>query len=866
MPDRDPGPFISALGWMNDLGQVPMNVLRGRFKSAGKKAVDILGDIPDAVIPGDWIPHISENEDNTTGSEVLGIDDEKHPLFAGIADLGLGVATNPVSYLGVRGGKLKYGKPLTEGTEVPVVNDLVSSAKAKIGSAPDEATKIAKATTKDARRYLNLLDTPDESLAKMKQAQGAGAQSAAIHEERVQQIFGKMSERERDVAGQILHKIDKGKGAARKDWRQIDDVDEFLSRNPDVDANKIKAALGDTYEHGQKQWDEGLSGGLFRNVTGADGKIIPAKKDYFHARFTKDGSDVDIDALDLPQDGLVKSSALRKKTLKTPQDTINFLNDKPGVELDFDPLSVGLSRSSQQGRGITKGALGKAYTGNKDFSLSDPEHVTAMKKAIDDLGDTDEGYQLRNLWQGMPERSNNAFVQALHKGNKIFKGAATFGVVMPRLAFNVGNRVSGLWQAFSNDAARGTVGASSRRVLQDLLGAVDDGFVKLTGGKKRRWESSELTDDISHWESSAKAAKGDPVEFRKLILAHKDGKERGQMLLEALDNDVINAGWVDQEQLLTKLAATPMRQRLNDIMEWPASIAKGVEQRMRLGTFKDLRKQTGKDAVEPASAAKTVRDTYLDYAQPGVENRRFRDIVPFGAFLSQNVKQQGKFLARHPVVGVAASQMYGSDGDHIRYPWMDEQMSIPAGLDEQGNPQYISSLRLPIEGLSAVPGFGQEDLYHDLGSPLQPLLKTALSYATGKDTFTGGQFGSYDKVLGESQGAAGRTYNALKGTGLLQPLTGPVDQLTNLIDSRKSIGQRALQATTGVRFQSVDPDQAKKLEIEEYLKSNPEIRQRTSFYQTKGEEDPGLTELLAQLDAAKAALKLKREAASVTPR
>jgi hypothetical protein len=193
-------------------------------------------------------------------------------------------------------------------------------------------------------------------------------------------------------------------------------------------------------------------------------------------------------------------------------------------------------------------------------------------------------------------------------------------------------------------------------------------------------------------------------------------------------------------------------------------------------------------------------------------------------------------------------------------------MSVPAGLDENGNPQYITSLRLPFEGLAAVPGFDADDLYRDLGSPLQPLLKTAVSYATGKDTFTGGEFGQYDKILGEHMGETGRVYNNLKNTGVLQPFTAPVDQLTNLLDSRKSLSERAIQATTGVKMQSVDPDLAKKLELEKYLKDNPEVQQYTGYFQPKGEDmDAGLSELLSQLNDAKEKLREKRRLAAVTP-
>lgn len=866
MPEQSSGPFISALGWMDDLGQVPLNVLRGRFKSAGKKAVDILGDIPDAILPGDWIPHLSDEEDATSGSEVLGIDKKNHPILGAIADIAVGTAANPLTYLGLRGGKVMAGVPFTEGVELKGATALKDAAKKKVGELYDKAPeplrkgvkKSYDASAKMVRRTANWLDIPDAERAAMVGAKSIGATSAMLHAKNVERIFGPLSKEERDIAGQVLHGIEK-LGVDRKDWREITDPDAFLlSKLPKERVAKVRAAIDESYDHATKQFEEGMRGGVYKPMQkDAQGNVLPGQvagqKNYAHRMFTDESIDPStITDYDLKT---ALPTAAHKAKLKTAKDRIAFLQDNKDINLEFDPLVSGLSRAKQQGDMLTKGALGKKYSGIDDFVLNDPKHRSAMEKAIADMGDSDQAYQLGNFWRGIPARGDDAFSQVLHKGNKIFKAAATFGVLVPRMSFNVGNRASGVWQALSNEQARGVIGENSKRLLSDLMGAVDDGLVKLTGS--RHFPVSEMTKDLDHWEEALKLSKGDPLDLKKRLADRPD-------LLEAVENGVLKAGWVDQEQLLSRMAATPTRQRVNDFMEWPAEIAQGIEQRMRYGTFKDLIKS--KKGITPADAAKTVDDTFLNYDVPGLANRRFRDIVPFGAFLSQNVRQQAGFVARHPVVGVAAANFYGSDPENIRYPWMDESMSVPAGLDEQGNPQYVTSLRMPIEGLAAVPGnLYSEDAYHDVVGALQPLLKTAFHGMTGKDSFTGGPAGQYDKILGQSAGEAGRAYNTLRGTGLIQPLSGPMDQLTNLIDSRKSIGERALQATTGVRFQSVDPDKAKQLEIEQYLKANPDVKQYTGYFQEQGNQDPGLQELLQQLREAKAKLKEKREAAAITP-
>jgi hypothetical protein len=290
-------------------------------------------------------------------------------------------------------------------------------------------------------------------------------------------------------------------------------------------------------------------------------------------------------------------------------------------------------------------------------------------------------------------------------------------------------------------------------------------------------------------------------------------------------------------------------------MMWPAAIGQGLEQRMRLGTFKDLIK-VGKT---PQEAAKIVRETYLDYSAPGVANRTMREIAPFGAFMSQTLPQQAKFLAKYPGVAVGAGQFLGSDDENIKYPQMESQIAIPAGLDEVGNPQYIGGLGLPLEALTQIPGFNSEDAYRDIVSPLQPLLKTGIAAITGKDPYSGNDFGSHDKIAGQHLGAAGRAYNVLAGTGLTQPLSSLMQPINIAMDERKSGLEKIITGTTGVKMTSVDPDQAQRQQIEKYLRSRPDIKSTTSFYQT--EEDPEVTEVMQQLQDAKAALKKKRDAA-----
>jgi hypothetical protein len=326
--------------------------------------------------------------------------------------------------------------------------------------------------------------------------------------------------------------------------------------------------------------------------------------------------------------------------------------------------------------------------------------------------------------------------------------------------------------------------------------------------------------------------------------------------LQAALNLGVMDNFVSSEELLRRMASDSRWAKAVDMSMWPSAIGQGLEQRMRLGTFKDLLASD----KSPEEAARIIKDTFLDYSIPGVANRTFRDVIPFGAFMSQTIPQQAKFIAKYPVVGVAASQLYGDDEGLPKYPWLEQQMSYPFGLDEKGNPQYLTGLGLPLEALEGIPGLSGSDIYSDVVGSMQPFLKTGIAYATGIDPFTGGDWGEYSKVFGQDLGAAGRAINIAKGTGLTQPITGALDQFAPLFDERTNAAEKAARMLTGVRTASVDPDLAERRKLEAYLETRPDIQTAPAYYQTG--EDGDLSAVLKELREVKERLAEKRKAAA----
>lgn len=841
-PER--GPFLSFLEWLNQPSEVVLQASQGNLGAAGRKAADTLLNIPDAILPGNVIPDLSRPEDRITASERLGIDPMESPLAAKLTDMIGGAAANPLSYMGIRGGAIKAGIPLTEGTAIPGTASAISKGRELLdkgaGLLPESFRAGASKTGEVIRRTFNWLDVPPEGQAMLAAAKGEGnvAQRAAV--ERAKQIYDPLSQAESEAVGELMHGI-RRQGDDRNEWQVISDREAYLAARGDIDQAKVRKALAEREQLMGTLFEEGTKGGVFTPG--------PGRADYIQRQFT--GFD---DIQDPIFRGSTKPSAIKEAKLETPEDVLSFLRKNQDIDLEFSARDVDLRRAQQQGQLQQKASLGKRLTGNQNFTLADEAHRGAVNDAIAEIRKTqpDFAYSLEQSFKGMKPRGQDWFSRGIYNANRLFKGAATYGIVLPRIAFNVRNRIGGLWQALSNDEARGTLGATSRRALSDLMGSFDDALVKTIGTK--RMSGSELTKALDAVDNAFQQAGGSPSKVRELLRQEKNG----ELLVEALDNGILE-DFVSAEKLLEEMSRTPKVQRAMDIISWPAHITRGIEQRMRLGTFFDLRKS--KVAPDAASAAKTVRDSYLDYSVVSPENRLLRDVLPFAGFTSQTIPQQAKFLARHPVAGTVTAPLFSPDEEGLpKYEWMQDRMSVPIGLDEQGNPQYLTGLGLPIEALTQVPGLRGSDIYSDLVGQMQPLLKSGIAYAADKDPLTGRGFGEYDNILGMPAGEIGRVANVIKGTGLVQPLSSAVDTATNIVDPRKSAVEKLLHGTTGVRVSSVDPDLAERQRIERFLEDRPDVREFRSLYSTT--DDPESQELLSELSAARKRLAEKRKAAT----
>jgi hypothetical protein len=848
MPDElmpDEGPFLSFLTWLGRGGDAVRHGLRGNYGAAGRQVADFFGEIPDAFLPGDIIPNLTTKEDFLSPSEFVGMDEDA-PWWQRLpTDIGLGILTDPISL--VPGAAVLKG--IGAGTQA-----VKAGANALRAASPvaDNALGVVERGMTDARRALNWLDLTDEQRNTLDALSATGANTSRAGLAEVERLFKGTGIDEQEAIGEIMLGIARN-GDDRSAWSRIgygpDELGpdlpldlraaEYLKANPALDAGKITSAVAGLSDLGRVQAADGLAGGIFND----SGDLFSSP--YFQRQFSG------VKQADITEDALGQPSAVKGRAIPTTADALSFLRAEPGVDLEFNALTAAASRAGQQGRMAQKAAIGQHVVG-EGFKLANPEDATNAKAAIEAIekADPDMGYRLRQMWDGMPteEAMPGGFALQILKGtNRVFKSAATYGILIPRVSFTVRNELSSLWQVLSSDKTRATFPQALSRTLSNLIGAFDDGVAKVGGF---RFTGNELTQRLAKIDEAFESSGGSA----RKALETLDATDKD--LADAMRTGVLN-NFISAEELTKRIAKTPAGRKFQDWMDMPAEIGQGLEQRLRLGTFLDLRKRR----VDPAMAARGVKEAFLDYDVVGTANRTFRQAVPFGAWISQNLPQQAKFLASKPAVAVGVGELFGQEDEGLpKYDWIAQQPSLPFGLDEEQNPQYLTSLGVPVEGLADVPGWSQRGLEQNVVGNLHPLLKSIYSAFSDRDPFTGGDAFSYDRepITGE-QSDLGRKYRTLASTGLIQPLATPIGMLDTLFDDRKDAGSKALQLLTGARIASVDPDRAEREAVERYLDENPDVREFRTFYQSG--EDEGVRDAIQRLRDANKRLREKRERA-----
>jgi hypothetical protein len=875
------GTLQSLLDWAGRPGSATLDLLTGHVAGAGREAMDFLLG-PARALTGDLIPELSGPEDARTLASVAGVTEP------GLAKTGLDIANsalNPLTYVGFGKGKgVRFmGKTIAaEGKTVDPLTLIGKGANELIDKLPESAQDYVGRVKQGVKNTLGWHDLSNGELDLLSagQAQRTNVSRAGLSQ--VNKIMKGLGAHEREAVFDVLNDLKHGglDDKKRPIWTTLGggDIAARLAAHPIAPEFKprVAKALEDVQAYTKAQLEEGKTLGIFdQNAVGAD--------DYIQRSYSGLSSE--------PEQKLLGGAPVvtKHRSLRSGEQLASFLNENPEVKIERDAAVALTRRAETQGRLAQQAELSKKLLEAeklKPFSahkvlgvaftnLGDSKVRTGVETILNNmkLARPDMFHALGTALKGMPKR--NVIEETLNFGNTTFKPAAIYGIGFPRIGAIIRNTIAFPFQAGAVEGLPASVAVTqAKNIPKVLLGALDDAVAKGLGS--RVIKGAHLSADFDMIEKAFQQSGGVAANARVALTAA--GRDD---LNYALDNGVLD-NFVSADKMLGSLRGSGLwrwamtkvglsrdrQQKIFDIAEMPADAFQGTEQRARLTMFRELTGPTHK--MKPQEAARLVKESFYDYTSMHPHNRTLRTIIPFAAFATNAIRQQGKFLSRTPGAATVLGGLYGGgDNSQPMYPYMAGQAHVGIGRNDQGDPQYLSGFGLPMEALNQIPnltgGNGGGELLRTVVGSTAPTIKTAASYTFNEDPFFQTPFGSFDKtpLLLQKAGAPaggtfGRLYNELAGTGMIQPVTNIVDQVGRAIDPRLGAAAKVADLGFGARVTTVDENKAMQQILDRYLQSLPQVQKSTHLYQRS--KDPETQAVLHQLEAAKKKINDRRKA------
>lgn len=530
-----------------------------------------------------------------------------------------------------------------------------------------------------------------------------------------------------------------------------------------------------------------------------------------------------------------------------------IIKNREAAKIESDLLAQGASPDEvaaalRKNRNWAPGKTINPSTGK----VTGTDGIDAVLEAVEknggnaELGITrEEARYLKEIYHG-PHLSNK-FLGLLARSTAPFRQAAVYGVVVPRISGIVVNRLTGIPQLLG--AAPGQlVSANAARAAEDILSAVvEEGLGKPRG--------STRISQVLKWADDA-AAKGHSMsEMVGWLRSQSD--DMAHKAADALESGVISGGFVSAEMMLDEIKAISNNSKVKKVWEFPQRIYQGVENRMRLGTFLDILDGgvEGMQDLSAAQAAQKVVEWYYDYGYKSKWNRVLRTVFPFSQFTFQAVPSELRKVVSSPRYAGIMANAVRQDPDAPEY--LRDRVGFKIN-DEATGPDNYLSIPTSFEALGAIPNiFGADpgdELMRGIVSRTAPPIKLGLSYAMNRDPFTGGRFGedARNPFTGESDDF-GRTYRTLAGTGLIQPLTTPIQEYIEPITKADSLGEAVWSMAgkqMGFRPAQADPETTKRRALEAQLERS-NARRFVNYASDNPEEQALISELQAIRQARK---------------
>lgn len=839
--ERPQSAWLDFLDWVKEAPQIVANY--DNPGAAGRHLADFAAGPIDALLPGDVIAKQSRPED--------------YKKLNAIQEIVL--------------------NPLTYAAFVPGVGKNLSRAVSKAGSAAyAHSPEMIKRGVDEARRTAGWDDygaelilgdkkiVPHDMLARIKGIENTShtAQGRAI-EQGIREA-GLPSEKEKFLLSDAIRNLDYSGGKYHPEvlvpgWSaQGKDISLRMSEAkrrvsllaakeglPAESVAKLHKLIEFHYPHNEAQLGEVIDRGAM-----SAGR---QQGDYLPSEFM------------FPGGGNINPA--KKRELTTPEAIAGYLKENPDVRLNRDYVGLMMKRGQKQGKMLSRAALREELVGPQNARLlldkdaTTPEAKAAQKALSDAMNaagrDTDLGHRLKYELEGAIPQGKTA--DMLRSVNRVFKGAAVYGVgPFMKLGSIVRNQLTAYWQLAGSAEGRAMLMKDPLHGARNIIGALDEGLRANLGFK--RLYKDELSTMNEAIEEAAKASKGRVGDMVKHL------RTKGFTdAADAIEHNVTQ-GYVMSEDLARD--ALTLREHVNPL-NWVipgksqvanigASTFNAIEQRMRLGAFVNFKRQFMDKGIPEAEAitkaAKLTVDTLLDYDISGANNRNMRTFFPFAQFVVKSAQQQGRLLLHNPAVIPAVAALYGGD-------------DLPDYARNQAHIGNVLPGMAPTDVFNTMPDFtgsGSFEAFqkslNPLTNSLHPVLKTAVSMASGVDSFTGRPYMEDARIpftsgKDRNRTAADTAYGLGKDVGVLQPLTGPVQQAESL--GRMDPVAAVLRYATGVNVLTPDSGRIAASSQRSALEADPRVKSMNLLYSK--DKDPELQQALKRLAEVQRELKAKAD-------
>lgn len=296
-------------------------------------------------------------------------------------------------------------------------------------------------------------------------------------------------------------------------------------------------------------------------------------------------------------------------------------------------------------------------------------------------------------------------------------------------------------------------------------------------------------------------------------------------------------------------------------------LGKRVEDLNRGQPFYELLRQ----GYDPAEAAKIVKSANVDYsarAFTDFEKKYMTRLMPFYKYTSRMVPHVAKRVSEHPGGVMAQAIRAGNsfkDDKGFTPDYIGSSLSVPLPGGGEGMQRYLTGLGLPHEVLNQLATVGPGGLQKtgmDLLGQLNPLIKTPLELATGKQFFSGRDLKDLDARSGRIMEQAGVLESPksvpywLDELLMNSPAARAVSTVGQLSDSRKSALIKAINTLSGARISDVDTAKQQEISarniLEEMLRGRPGVGRHESLYvspENAATMDPETLKLMSLLQS-----------------